>query len=559
MQPHSRPTRKPAPASKPHPNRWTYLELAGLAVSLCLIIWPLINLVAGLLFPGLSHAAGVGIVKTVSATQANIGDSISYQITVINGTGSDDILSISDNLPVGLTVTSATVNPGAACQVSQVNNGGQYSVLCLSNNLFANNAQAILTIAATINNRVSAGNALVNQASVSIGIFSGSSNSVSTTVRGASATPTLVPPTATTTNVAPTATPTVTSIPPTATAVPPTPTRTNAATATAVSTSTPPTRSTTPATTAALTSTSAPTFAPTVAPSTTIVNRTLPPSIIGNATIAGRILVNGSAAVDFTLRLNGGNYQKTDGDGNFSFTKLSPDKYILTLLVDHALYLTADGTYDQTVNLSDNQTVSNIIFNLTANVLAPTSTPGDTQIPPATPNPTTPTPIITTAVPVPVTTETPTPVATTAAPLDTPTSAPPTTVTKDTATPIPATTVAATVSPPETPTIAATATLVPTTTVATPATVTPVPATTTKSGEGVSPTTTPIVVQPATTARSQATPAPALPPSGTTSIGKGSNSLPTTGGELPIAGLVLTLLTLVERRTRLFFQRRRGH
>jgi hypothetical protein len=74
--------------------------------------------------------------------------------------------------------------------------------------------------------------------------------------------------------------------------------------------------------------------------------------------------------------LNGGNYANTDANGNFIFSSLTADKYILTLMVDHTQYVATDGVYEQTITLSDGQSVTNANFNLTG--ANQTTTPGGT-------------------------------------------------------------------------------------------------------------------------------------------------------------------------------------
>lgn len=388
------------------PRRWTYLEMVGLAASFFLLIWPVISLVTSLIFPAPSSAAGVGIVKTVDKTSAKIGDRLAYQIAVTNNTGAADVVSIVDALPVGLTVAAATVDPASTCQVNITNNNGQYSVTC-QGTVFPNNTTATLFIGATVNNKANPGTSLTNQATATVGIQAATSNSVSTAIQGASftasappsppATVATVVPTLSPLPIYPTATPIVSPTPaPTATTVGPgTPTPTNTATTTVgpgtptptnttvgpgtptptktsgtpVATATPTKTSGTPGATATPTKTGVPTATPTRKP-------TVGPPPSGNSSISGQVTLNGSPASNFTLRLNGGNYQNTDTNGNYNFSKLTAGTYNLTLIVDQNKYVAQNGVYTDTVSLSDNQNVGGINFSLITAGSAPTFTPG---------------------------------------------------------------------------------------------------------------------------------------------------------------------------------------
>lgn len=387
-------------------RRWTYLEMVGLAASFFLLIWPVINLVTSFIVPAPSSAAGVGIIKVVDKTSAKVGDRLGYEIAVTNNTGAPDVLNIVDGLPVGLTVAYATVDPSSACTVNISNNNGQYSVTCQGTG-FANGAVAKLYIGATISNKADPGSTLTNQATATIGISSATSNSVSTVVQGAAFTasvppatpptvatvvPTLSPlptyptatpnvsatPTIATTNTPTTGPGTPTSTPSnTPTTGPGTPTATNAPTATTG----PGTPTSTPSNTATVkpgTATATPTKVPTATPTRKPTVAGPPPS--GNSSISGQVTLDGNPANNFTLRLNGGNYQNTNSNGNYDFTKLTAGNYEITLIDNTSQYVAVNGVYTDTISLSDNQNVSGINFSLITAGSAPTYTPGGPSV-----------------------------------------------------------------------------------------------------------------------------------------------------------------------------------
>lgn len=118
------------------------------------------------------------------------------------------------------------------------------------------------------------------------------------------------------------------------------------------------------------------------------------------ASISGQVLVNGAGASGITLRLDGGNYQQTDSNGNYTFANLAAGSHGLTLMVDPTTYISSDGLAKATdvagyvhppIQLAVNQVVQGINFNLQTGVTTTTSTTSPTSVTP------TPTPATTTS------------------------------------------------------------------------------------------------------------------------------------------------------------------
>jgi hypothetical protein len=141
------------------------------------------------------------------------------------------------------------------------------------------------------------------------------------------------------------------------------------------------TTTTTPAPTTATTTTPAPTTTTiTTRPRTTISRTT---TSVNTGRISGQVLINGNGISAITLRLNGGNYQQTDADGNFSFADLAGGDYNLTVLVDSNIYSSNDGFSKATdvagyvhpiIHLDTNQISASNNFNLQTNT-PPTNVP----------------------------------------------------------------------------------------------------------------------------------------------------------------------------------------
>lgn len=104
------------------------------------------------------------------------------------------------------------------------------------------------------------------------------------------------------------------------------------------------------------------------------------------ASISGRVFINNAGASGIVVRLNGGNYRTTDGNGYFTFGSLAPDTYHLTVEVDPTQYQSLDGFsqssdipgYDHPViSVADGDNIKGADFNLasiTPTTVATTST-----------------------------------------------------------------------------------------------------------------------------------------------------------------------------------------
>lgn len=113
------------------------------------------------------------------------------------------------------------------------------------------------------------------------------------------------------------------------------------------------------------------------------------------SSISGRVFINNAGAGGIVVRLNGGNYRTTDGNGYFTFGHLAPDTYHLTVLVDPKQYISTDGYSQATdiagyshpiISLGESENVTDEDFNLqSATATTPSSSGGGG--PTATPTP----------------------------------------------------------------------------------------------------------------------------------------------------------------------------
>ncbi len=351
--------------------KWTWFELVGLLLAFGLIGWPVLNFTLGVIFPPNAQGqttSAFSVTKTASVASASPGEQFNYIISIkANRTATLGI--VTDVLPAQLNYVNSFCVPPNCNRVNNSEFNVDKRTLTYTGTSTAFGSGDSVTLVLVVQFSSNATGFASNSVRVcDSGQACSTSNSISVTVGNSGPTPVpatatpvrptapVVPPTATA--VPPTSTPlptntpvpTATAVPPTATAVPPTKTPNVPPTSTPISAPTPTPVPVTPTPKAAATTVAAGNNAaaagtpaatatgvagaiPTTTPKTSVASTTAPATagVIGGSftASAGGGALTGNR-VDLILR--GGGTEKVmassqvDSIGRYSFLGIRPSE-----------------------------------------------------------------------------------------------------------------------------------------------------------------------------------------------------------------------------------------